>query len=382
MSGPPGPLTPRVQPAVTSLTEDRQRRTDHRILSGHRRGSQYPSNQRWEQQPSSQHWEQLPPGHQQGQLPGGDSGRRGPVQIDTGIGAALAVAVPWFFWSLCVVAWLGGFFGFTIGWILVAVWVVSWCCHTPQPDRGIYRSAHASTSAADADRAAKARTGWHQVARAAGVDPDRYTIWIQESDDANATPTPGHTIAVTRWALYTVPGQHLEAVLAHELSHHLGGRAWLSLLSFWYSIPARVALIGVRALGRLMRKIPALGCAVGAFLALAYAGILAAVLIFGNGYLWPFLFLTPFVAPPILAWLSRRQVKKQTGRLRSSAMARRWCRYCMAGKCSIKRRLGSLEAAVPSSCRAAPQWSTGSTCSRHRRPSGRGEGPALVAVRA
>ncbi|MEU0089259.1 M48 family metalloprotease [Kribbella sp. NPDC006257] len=151
---------------------------------------------------------------------------------------------------------------------------------------------------------------WYQVAQRAGVDPTRFTIWIQESDDANATPTPGHTIAVTRWALYTLPVRNLEAVLAHELSHHLGGRAWLSLLSFWYSIPARVTLIGVRALGRLMRKIPALGCAVTAFLVFAYAGILLAVIIFGNGYLWPFLFLTPFIAPPILAWLSRWQVKQ------------------------------------------------------------------------
>ena len=61
----------------------------------------------------------------------------------------------------------------------------------------------------------------------------RYSLWIQDSDDVNATPTPGHTVAVTRWALYTLPPAHLEAVLAHELSHHLGGRAWLSLLSFW-----------------------------------------------------------------------------------------------------------------------------------------------------
>jgi Zn-dependent protease with chaperone function len=30
----------------------------------------------------------------------------------------------------------------------------------------------------------------------------------------------------------------LEAVLAHELGHHLGGHPWASLLRYWYSLPA------------------------------------------------------------------------------------------------------------------------------------------------
>lgn len=254
--------------------------------------------------------EQLPSGQRREQLSGGDSGHHRSAQFDSGIGTALAAAVPWFFWSLCVVAWLGGFLGFTVGWIVVAVWVLSGVVTLFRPMEELtarYLLRLRLPTLIEQQRLAPA---WYQVAQRAGVDPTRFTIWIQESDDANATPTPGHTIAVTRWALYTLPVRNLEAVLAHELSHHLGGRAWLSLLSFWYSIPARVTLIGVRALGRLMRKIPALGCAVTAFLVFAYAGILLAVIIFGNGYLWPFLFLTPFIAPPILAWLSRWQVKQ------------------------------------------------------------------------
>jgi Zn-dependent protease with chaperone function len=59
-----------------------------------------------------------------------------------------------------------------------------------------------------------------------------------------------------------------------------------------------------------MKKVPALGCAVGGFLLLAYSGILLAVLTFGDGYLTALLFLTPFIAPPILAWLNRWQVKQ------------------------------------------------------------------------
>jgi Zn-dependent protease with chaperone function len=222
----------------------------------------------------------------------------------------LAAAGAWFFWSLCVVAWLGGFFGFTVGWIAVAVWVLTGALTLLRPvEEFIARYLLRLRLPTSAERQ-RLGPGWYQVAHRAGVDPDRFTIWVQESDDANAVPTPGHTVAVTQWSLYTVPVQHLEAVLAHELSHHLGGRAWLSLLSFWYSIPARVTLIVVRAIGRQMRKVPALGCAIVAFLLMGYSGLVLVVVIFGHGRLWPFLFLTPFIAPPILAWLSRSQVKQ------------------------------------------------------------------------
>lgn len=222
----------------------------------------------------------------------------------------MAAAVPWFFWSLCVVAWLGGFLGFTAGWIVVAVWILSGAVVLVRPVEPLIARHLLRLRLPTLVEQQRLAPAWYQLARRANVDPGRFTLWIQESDDVNATPTPGHTIAVTRWALYTLPPSHLEGVLAHELSHHLSGRAWLSLLTFWYSIPARVTLIVVRALGRLMRRVPALGCAVVLFGLLGYVGILLMVLIFRHGYLWPFLFLTPFVAPPILAWLSRWQVKQ------------------------------------------------------------------------
>ncbi|MFC9693185.1 M48 family metalloprotease [Kribbella sp. NPDC056951] len=149
---------------------------------------------------------------------------------------------------------------------------------------------------------------WRQVTGRAGVSEERYAIWIQEADEPNAVPTPGHLVGLTRWALYTLPPSHLEAVLAHEIGHHLGGRDWLSLLSFWYSIPARCALIGMRALGRLMKSVPAVGCVVVGFVLIGYVGVLVAVLTFDDSLVLPFLFLTPLVAPPILAWLGRREV--------------------------------------------------------------------------
>ncbi len=44
------------------------------------------------------------------------------------------------------------------------------------------------------------------------------------------------------------------------------------------------------------------------FVVIGYAGVLVAVLTFDDSLVLPFLFLTPLLAPPILAWLSRREV--------------------------------------------------------------------------
>jgi len=57
-----------------------------------------------------------------------------------------------------------------------------------------------------------------------------------------------------------------------------------------------------------MKAVPAVGCAVIGFVLLAYFGVLLAVLLFDDSVALPLLFLTPFVAPPVLAWLSRRDV--------------------------------------------------------------------------
>jgi Zn-dependent protease with chaperone function len=222
----------------------------------------------------------------------------------------LLSAVPWFFWSLVLVIWIAGAIGFTWGWIVIVLWILSGALiFLPSTEEMLARYLFRFRKPTLVEQQ---RLGpvWQQLLRRAGVPAGRFSLWIQESDEVNATPTPGHTVAVTRWALYTLPPQHLEAALAHELSHHLGGRAWLSLISFWYSIPARCGLIAARAVARLMRRVPALGCIIGAFLVMAYAGIVLAAFTFGHGYIWPVLFLTPFVAPPFLAWLNRWHVKE------------------------------------------------------------------------
>jgi Zn-dependent protease with chaperone function len=242
----------------------------------------------------------LPPPQTWAELPAGASGSGGAHQarrVEVSTASLLLSAVPWFFWSFAVVSWL-----------LVLIWFASGAVVFIRPvedalARYLFRLRQPTLIEEQ-----RLRPIWHKLADRAGIPENRYAIWIQESDDPNATPTPGHIIATTRWALYTLPPSHLEATLAHELGHHLGGRDWLSLLSFWYSIPARCALIAVRALGRLMRAVPAVGCVVIGFVLLGYLGVLLAVLTFDDSLTLPLLFLTPLIAPPILAWLSRREV--------------------------------------------------------------------------
>ncbi|MET9310455.1 M48 family metalloprotease [Kribbella sp. NPDC003505] len=218
--------------------------------------------------------------------------------------------MPWFFWSLVLVIWIAGAIGFDWGWIVIVAWVLSGALvllPSTEDSMARYLFRLRKPTLVEQQRLGPV---WQQLLRRAEVPDGMFSLWIQESDEVNATPTPGHIVGVSRWALYTLPPQHLEAALAHELSHHLGGRAWLSLISFWYSIPARFGLIAARAVARVMRRVPALGCIIGGFLVLAYAGMALAAFTFGRGYIWPILFLTPFVAPPFLAWLNRWHVKQ------------------------------------------------------------------------
>ncbi|MDX2974320.1 M48 family metalloprotease [Kribbella solani] len=258
-------------------------------------------------------WQGHIPPRQQPQLPGPagpQGGGRSHKLPEPSAWTALLSAVPWFFWSLVLIIWIASTIGFRWGWIVVAAWILSagliFLSSTEELlAKYLFRLRRPTLVEQE-----RLRSAWNPLLARAGVPGARFSLWIQESDDANATPTPGHTVAVTRWALYTLPPAHLEAALAHELSHHLGGRAWLSLISFWYSIPARGGLIVVRAVASLMRRVPAVGCLIGGFIALAYAGIILAAITFGRGYIWPFLFLTPFVAPPFLAWLNRWHVRE------------------------------------------------------------------------
>jgi Zn-dependent protease with chaperone function len=220
--------------------------------------------------------------------------------------ADLLPAVNWFFWSFVVVFWASGFFGLQNGtWIVVGVWLASGAAILWRPLEDFIAKLMFRLRRPTMLEEARLRPIWGSVVATAGVDPTAYKLWIQDSDEISAEATAGNTIAVTRWSLYTLPSSHLEAVLAHELAHHLGGRSWLSMLTFWYSLPARAALEVMRLLFKLMRTVPVLGCLIVGLLLVAYLGVIVAMLMFHESLLTPLLYFAPALAPPILAWLSR-----------------------------------------------------------------------------
>jgi STE24 endopeptidase len=77
---------------------------------------------------------------------------------------------------------------------------------------------------------------WRQVCRRAGADPDGFTLRVEESEAVNAFALGAHFVAVTRTAL-ELPDALLEAVMAHELGHHLDRHPLAATLGWWYLLP-------------------------------------------------------------------------------------------------------------------------------------------------
>jgi Zn-dependent protease with chaperone function len=141
---------------------------------------------------------------------------------------------------------------------------------------------------------------WRAVCAAAGVDSSRYRLWVDRSRELNAFAAGGRAVAVTRTAL-DLEAPRLEAILAHELGHHLSGHTGVSLWIAWIELPARLL---ARVLWLLAGALPAVARAFGAFgrpvAALLGLGILTAL-----AFLDPWLLLAPLLGP-VLAWSRRR----------------------------------------------------------------------------
>jgi Zn-dependent protease with chaperone function len=134
-----------------------------------------------------------------------------------------------------------------------------------------------------------------------GVDPHSFRVWIHEGPEATAPATVGSTIALSNWSLYTLPQRNLEAILAHELAHHLPLPRKVSLFLYWLSLPAR--LLGVFLAAGLRSKVfkTVFRVVIGFFA----VGVF--VLWFVKGfdyYIVPM--LSPMAAPLVVPWLARK----------------------------------------------------------------------------
>jgi STE24 endopeptidase len=113
------------------------------------------------------------------------------------------------------------------------------------------------------------------VCTAAGVDSSKYILRVEDSPDVNASATGGHLVGVTRGAL-TLPGQQLEAVLAHELGHHRDLHSASAALGWWWSLPSvggiyvwgillNITGFAARVVGFFSLLIPGIGWIIGVF---------------------------------------------------------------------------------------------------------------------
>ena len=135
---------------------------------------------------------------------------------------------------------------------VVAIWTALGALTFVAPAERVLGRVVLRLRAPDARQQALLDPAWRAVCRRAGVAPDRYLLRVQRSSAVNASAGGGHLVAVTSGAL-DGRGVPLEAILAHELGHHLGGHAAMGLLLAWYRGPLRLVLGVGRAAARAGR---------------------------------------------------------------------------------------------------------------------------------
>lgn len=136
---------------------------------------------------------------------------------------------------MVVVAHAVGFWPW--GVVVIGVWVASGPVILLKAVEEAIMKGREALRLPNEDERRRLAESWAAVTKAAGVHPSDYSLWVQKSPRVNAYAAAGHTVAVTEAAVQNLSPAQLEAVLAHELGHHLGGHAWASLLRYWYSLP-------------------------------------------------------------------------------------------------------------------------------------------------
>jgi Zn-dependent protease with chaperone function len=172
--------------------------------------------------------------------------------------ASLVLGLPWFLFSLTVVGLAGLGIGALIGdttvvpILVMVLWLLSGALIFFRPvEVGVARFMLRARRPTPSERD-RIEHAWHEVNRAAGRDGGKYQLFIEDSDALNAYAASGHIVTVTRKVLEAMPHHHLAAVLAHELGHHLGGHPWSNLLTYWYSVPARLLTRVLRLVLRIV----------------------------------------------------------------------------------------------------------------------------------
>lgn len=166
------------------------------------------------------------------------------------IGAAvveLLLAVLWLLVSFAAVSQIAVGVGGVVGWAILFGWLLSGPVVLVRPvEMFIARVLLRLRRPTEAERQ-RIDGPWSAVLAVAGVNPNTYSLWIQDVDRLNAVAGVGRIVGVTRRSVSTLQPPHLSAVLAHELGHHRSAAPWLSLLVWWYAAPGKLAVRGAAA---------------------------------------------------------------------------------------------------------------------------------------
>jgi Zn-dependent protease with chaperone function len=98
---------------------------------------------------------------------------------------------------------------------------------------------------------ANLESAWKVVEQQAGVRPGRFVLSVADVDDINAFACGGHMLVVSAFSIEHLTEDELTGVLAHELSHHLGGHTVALTVAQWMSMP----ILGLAQLGIRVRDI-------------------------------------------------------------------------------------------------------------------------------
>jgi Zn-dependent protease with chaperone function len=232
----------------------------------------------------------------------GEGGRAG-ARPDLSAVLSVVLAVPVVASSLLVLALAGKLAWPACFWAVPAGWVLAGAItFVPAFEHFLLPSAFGMRSPTPRELT-RLTPCWLAVCAAAGVDSGRYRLWVERSRELNAFAAGGRTVAVTRTAL-DLPRPSLEAILAHELGHHLSGHTRISLLVWWLELPARILTRLVRLLALAVPYVGRAFAVFGRSVAVLVTVLLGLGVLTALAFLDPWLLLAPLLGP-VLAWSKR-----------------------------------------------------------------------------
>ncbi|QIS01797.1 M48 family metalloprotease [Nocardia brasiliensis] len=226
------------------------------------------------------------------------------------VAGTVALALPTLLLSALVVFALGAWIG---TWLLVTVvvlWVlfgallvdIAWLT----PNRANYAKAVGFRRPIEPEDSILA-AAWANVTSAPGMDGWPYGLWVQQSAEPSAYAAPSRIIAVTSSAIAGLEPRELEAVLAHELGHHVRVDARLRLLEAWIALPGRYLWALCKRVGRIVGFLGVYALVARFVVAVALLPVVVLVLTPVLGAALAYLFVILLVLePPARAAQSRR----------------------------------------------------------------------------